>query len=115
VRDIAVEIAGDVENAVLVRQMSRRVHGDCPVHELLAGTHEYAVIVDRVFVIHRKQQFAVEPVNGPRIGHQHIVDRLPVSQFGYGPLKLFLSHAPPRCWVGARSPARRAPDPGRPP
>src|SRR5580658_933357 len=68
------------------------MHGDGPVRELLAGTDEDAVVVDRVLVVERYQQFAVEPVDSARIRHQDIADGLPVRQFGDRPFEFFRCH-----------------------
>ena len=62
-RDVAGQIAGVIHDAVLVRQMSGRVHRDRPVGKLFACADEDAVIVDGVRVIDRDQQVTVEPVN----------------------------------------------------
>ena len=91
--DIAVEIAGEVEDAVLMRQVCGRVHGDGPVREFLAVTDEYAVIVDRILVIHRNQQFAVEPVYAARVRHQAIAYGLPVRQLSDRSLEFFWGHS----------------------
>ncbi|GAA3523002.1 hypothetical protein GCM10022222_01150 [Amycolatopsis ultiminotia] len=79
-RHVAVEFARVVEQAMLMRQVRASTHLDNPVGELQGTTDAYAVIVDRVVVMHRQEQVPIQPVDARRVRDQARQDLLSIFQ-----------------------------------
>jgi hypothetical protein len=93
--DITVEITEMIRDDVLGRLLVLLVKGK-EIVRLLGRTSDVdSVIVDRIFVVRRREKFRVQPIDASAVAHDAIVDFLAILHRAQSSFQVQIAHRHP--------------------